>query len=64
MGKKILNYQELKEAYRELLNERADELELIKENEKLKETIKKQKKKIIDLSMLLDVKVSEINGKR
>lgn len=55
MGRKIMDYAELKEAYEKLLSERLDVIELQKENERLNELVRKQRKEIIELSLLVKV---------
>lgn len=55
MGKKILNYAELKTEYNNLLSEKSDILELQKEIKKQKEIIKILRKEIIELSYLVKV---------
>lgn len=55
MGKRILDYAELKEAYEKLLSERYNEIELKKENDLLKELVKKLRKEVVELSCLVKV---------
>lgn len=50
-----MDYAELKEAYEKLLSERLDVIELQKENERLNELVRKQRKEIIELSLLVKV---------
>ena len=55
MGKRIMDYAELKEAYYKLLNDTKDLLNVKCENDKLKKEIKKLKKDIVELSILVKV---------
>lgn len=55
MGKKIMDYAELKEAYYKLLNDNTDLLDVKHQNDRLKEQIKNLKKQIVELSILVKV---------